>query len=204
MCSGQLGLTPHGNIPEGVQAQTMQCFQNIAAILDQAGASLTDIVKLQAYVTDRKYLQGYMKARDAFLQQHQLLVPTYCSTLMIVSGFANEKYVVEVEATAAIPASTVSGSSDRFSPQRASARSRKHWTGNRRRSLWNSRQNSYFTSTATSLDSSTRKPDPAALAAFTSDVRAQQIRTVAATDEGEDARIEIARKSRDYFFYSPM
>lgn len=201
--SGQLGLTTDGTIPQGVEAQTTQCFQNIAAILDRAGASLTDIVKLQAYVTDRTYLQGYMKARDAFLEQHKLSTPTYCSTLMIVSGFANEQYVVEVEATAAIPASALPGSGSDAPRKRRIARDSKAW--NQRRAPWNRpKQRRHYTSTPTSLDSTTRKPDQVALAAFTSEIRAQQIHAVAATDEGEDARIEIARKSRDYFFYSPM
>jgi enamine deaminase RidA (YjgF/YER057c/UK114 family) len=203
--SGQLGLKPDGSIPQGVEAQTTQCFENIAAILDQAGASLTDIVKLQAYVTDRTYLQGYMKARDAFLAQHNLSTPTYCSTLMIVSGFANEQYVVEVEAMAVISASARSGADGGESHKRRTAHRRNHWAGNRRFAPWNHpKQRRSFTSTTTFLDSASRKPDPAALAAFTNDVRAKQIHAVATTDEGDDARIEIARKSRDYFFYSPM
>ena len=95
-CSGQLGIGPDRAVPAGVAAQAALCFEAIAAILEEAGMSLVDLVRLNAYVTGREHLPGYMATRDRFV-----LDPPPASTLMIVSGFARPEFVVEVEAIAA-------------------------------------------------------------------------------------------------------
>ena len=97
-CSGQLGVGPDDVVPEGVEAQTQLCFENIAAILREAGLALSDVVRINAYVTAREHMQGYMKVRDAHVG-----APPPASTLMIVSGFTRAEFVVEVEAIAAAP-----------------------------------------------------------------------------------------------------
>lgn len=98
--SGQLGITPDGHIPASVEEQTSLAFQNISAVLGVAGASLSHIVRLNAYVSGREHLAGYMRSRDAAIGD----LPPTASTLMIVSGFARPELVVEVEAIAALPA----------------------------------------------------------------------------------------------------
>jgi enamine deaminase RidA (YjgF/YER057c/UK114 family) len=98
--SGQLGLAADGSIPEGVEAQAALCLANIDAILAEAGAGREHIVRLNAYVTDRQHMAGYMAARDAWLAPVENLP---ASTLMIVSGFTRPEFVVEIEALAAVP-----------------------------------------------------------------------------------------------------
>ena len=97
-CSGQLGIGRDGAIPESVEAQAHLCFRSISAILSEAGMTLADIVRLNAYVTSAEYLGGYMKARDHFVSN-----PPPASTLMIVSGFARPEFKVEIEVIAARP-----------------------------------------------------------------------------------------------------
>ncbi|WP_371932250.1 RidA family protein [Roseibium sp. MMSF_3361] len=94
--SGQLGIDAEDQIPTGVEGQTALCFENIRAILASAGMTLADIVRINAYVTGREHLPGYMKTRDQFITD-----PPPASTLMIVSGFAREEFVVEIEVVAA-------------------------------------------------------------------------------------------------------
>ena len=96
VCSGQLGIGPDEAIPEDAGAQAELCFANIASILNDAGMSLSDIVRINAYVSDRQYLRAYMDVRDRLFSD-----PAPASTLMIVSGFAREEFKVEVEAMAA-------------------------------------------------------------------------------------------------------
>ncbi len=96
--SGQLGLAADGSVPEGAQAQAMICFANITAILQDGGMTPANVVHLQAYVTDRSHMAGYMAARDLWLADTTVL-PT--STLMIVSGFTRPEFVVEIEVLAA-------------------------------------------------------------------------------------------------------
>lgn len=98
VCSGQLGIDSQGEAPADVEGQTRLCFENIRRILAAAGMDLSDIVRINAYVTGREHLPGYMKTRDEFTAS-----PPPASTLMIVSGFARPEFVVEVEVIAAAP-----------------------------------------------------------------------------------------------------
>jgi enamine deaminase RidA (YjgF/YER057c/UK114 family) len=98
ICSGQLGMSPDDAIPPTIEAQTHLCFRNIAAVLKDAGMSLTDLVRINAYVVSREYLKGYMSVRDEYISD-----PPPASTLMIVSGFSRPEFLVEVEAIAAAP-----------------------------------------------------------------------------------------------------
>ena len=101
--SGQLGLAPDGGVPESVEAQAGVCFANIDAILRAAGAGRKAVVRINAFVTDRAYMPGYMAARDAWLSDVSRLP---ASTLVIVSGFTRPEFRVEVEVTAAVPIPT--------------------------------------------------------------------------------------------------
>ena len=51
--SGQLGVAPDDHVPEDAEAQAVLCFENIKAILAEAGMTLADVVRFTAYVTDR-------------------------------------------------------------------------------------------------------------------------------------------------------
>ncbi|WP_102224293.1 RidA family protein [Acidimangrovimonas sediminis] len=96
--SGQLGLRADGTLAEDARGQADQCFANITAILAEAGMAPGDVIRINAFVTDRAYMQGYMAARDAWLAD--VAVPP-ASTLVIVSGFTRPEFKVEVEVTAA-------------------------------------------------------------------------------------------------------
>jgi 2-iminobutanoate/2-iminopropanoate deaminase len=96
--SGQLGIDKDGVIPPDVAGQAGVVFDNIAAILGEAGMTLKDVIKLNAYVTGREHMRGYMDVRNALFEE-----PYPASTLMIVGGFTREEFLVEIEAIAASP-----------------------------------------------------------------------------------------------------
>ena len=96
VCSGQLGIGPDDSIPEDAGAQAELCFSNIVAVLAEAGLGLEDIVRINAYVTDRAHMKPYMAVRDRLVGD-----PPPASTLMIVSGFARPEFKVEIEVIAA-------------------------------------------------------------------------------------------------------
>lgn len=98
LTSGQLGIGADDVIPENALAQAQQCFANCAAILAEDGMGLADVVRINAYVTDRAHMAGYMAARDEWLAGIDRLP---ASTLVIVSGFTRPEFLVEVEVTAA-------------------------------------------------------------------------------------------------------
>lgn len=98
LTSGQLGLAADGSVPAGAEAQARLCFRNCAAILAQAGMGPADVIRINAFVTDRAHMPGYMAARDAWLEGITRLP---ASTLVIVTGFTRPEFLVEVEVTAA-------------------------------------------------------------------------------------------------------
>ncbi|MEO1424519.1 MAG: Rid family hydrolase, partial [Pseudomonadota bacterium] len=84
----------------GAEAQAALVFDNIATILSEAGMTLADVVRVNAYVTHRDHMAGYMAARDAVFAT---VSPPPASTLMIVGGFTRPEFLVEIEVTAAAP-----------------------------------------------------------------------------------------------------
>lgn len=100
LTSGQLGIAADEQIPPDAEAQARLCFANCTAILAEAGMTPADVIRINAYVTDRAHMQGYMAARDAWLAGATRLP---ASTLLIVSGFTRAEFLVEIEVTAAAP-----------------------------------------------------------------------------------------------------
>lgn len=51
--SGQIPVDPvSGNIPEGIEAQTRQSCENVAAILAAAGSSMEKVIKTTCFLAD--------------------------------------------------------------------------------------------------------------------------------------------------------
>ena len=96
--SGQLALGRDGSVPEGALAQARLCLANCTAILAEAGMTPGDTIRINAFVTDRAHMAGYVAARDEWLAGVTRLP---ASTLVIVSGFTRPEFLVEVEVTAA-------------------------------------------------------------------------------------------------------
>lgn len=93
--SGQLGILPDDTIPESVEDQAEICFQAIGAILEEAGMSFADVIRIGGFVTRREDFAPYMAVRDRYTRD-----PRPVSTLLIVTGFTRPEFKVEVEVTA--------------------------------------------------------------------------------------------------------
>ncbi len=94
--SGQLGARADDTVPDSVEEQAEICFANIAEILGEAGMTLANIVRINAYVTDRAHMKPYMAVRDRVVAD-----PPPASTLLIVGGFTRPEFKVEIEVIAA-------------------------------------------------------------------------------------------------------
>lgn len=97
--SGQLGLAADGSIPASVTAQAELCFDNIRAILAEAGADFSHVIRFTGYVTRREDFAPYMAVRDALVRDFAVKP---ASTLLIVTGFTRPEFLVEVEALAVV------------------------------------------------------------------------------------------------------
>ena len=90
--SGQVGIRD-GKIVDGIEEQTRATLENIRAVLDCAGATLEDVVKVTVFVTDmshwpamndvyREFFPADFPARSAFgvtaLALPELLVEIEC------------------------------------------------------------------------------------------------------------------------------
>ena len=97
--AGQLATDAQGQLvgPNDIRAQTRQAFQNIARVLEAAGSSLRDVVKLTVVITDMRLREGYHEARQEFF-------PTDppASTLVQVVALAVPGALIEIEAIASI------------------------------------------------------------------------------------------------------
>lgn len=102
--SGQLGIATDESIPETVKDQAALCFANIDAILAEGQMGRSDIAHITAFVTDRAHMKDYMAARDTYLEG---IEKRPASTLLIVSGFTREEFLVEIEVLACSETSIV-------------------------------------------------------------------------------------------------
>ena len=93
--SGQVGVAPDGTVaPEG-EAQIVQALANLKTILAAHGMGPRDIVKVTVFLTTAALIKPWRSLRDQALDGH---APT--STLLIVAGLADPRFLVEVEAEA--------------------------------------------------------------------------------------------------------
>lgn len=99
-CSGQLGVSVDDVIPASSAEQAALAFENVREVLTSARMTVANVVRINAFVTGRDDLAGYMSARDAFIAD---LTAPPASTLMIVGGFTRPELRVEVEILAAAP-----------------------------------------------------------------------------------------------------
>lgn len=97
--SGQVGATVSGDIPAEPARQHDLAWDNALAVLAAAGMDHTNVVDAHVYITDRAHIGLYRQTRDAKLKGHKP-----AATLLIVSGLADERLVVEVDLVAAAPA----------------------------------------------------------------------------------------------------
>lgn len=94
--SGQVGMALDGTIPETGGGQIDQALANLRAVLEAGDMTPSNIVKLTVFLTDRSLIGAYRAARNALLGEQ---APP-ASTLLFVSGLADPRFVVEIEAEA--------------------------------------------------------------------------------------------------------
>jgi 2-iminobutanoate/2-iminopropanoate deaminase len=95
--SGTPGLDENGNIPAEFAEEARQAWRNVAAILEKAGASISDIVSIRQYLTRQEDIETYIAVQQEILKHEpagMLLVPT---------AMVWPEIHVEVDAVALVP-----------------------------------------------------------------------------------------------------
>ena len=98
--SGQVALDAEGKlVGEGdPAAQTEQIFRNLTSVVEAAGGTLDDIVKITIFVTDPSYRPAVAAARLKWFKEGEWPASTY----LVVSALAVPTMLVEIEAVAMI------------------------------------------------------------------------------------------------------
>jgi enamine deaminase RidA (YjgF/YER057c/UK114 family) len=95
--SGTTGFDPDTKeFPEDVESQCENCFRNISRALEQARASLEDLVRVQIFVTSQKELERIMP----IIRKHCYAARPANTT--VFAGLVDPHMRVEIEATARI------------------------------------------------------------------------------------------------------
>ena len=99
--SGQVARNSQGEtVGKGdITAQTRQVMENIKAVLESAGATMDDVVKVGVFVTNLE---------EHFAQIHEVRAQYFrkdypASTMVEVKALANKDLLIEMEAVAVIP-----------------------------------------------------------------------------------------------------
>ena len=101
LLSGQVGVDEHERtVAPGLREQTDKAFDNIEAILREAGGDLSHVVVMRIYIAEA--------ARDEQEQITQVLLERFpsnppASSWVIVSGLSLPQWLIEVEVEAMLP-----------------------------------------------------------------------------------------------------
>lgn len=79
------------------EAQTAFILQKIGKALEQAGASLNDVVRTRMFITDMSYQDGVGRAHAALFSE---IRPA--ATMVVISGLVDPRLLVEIEVDAFI------------------------------------------------------------------------------------------------------
>ena len=95
--TGTVAVDENTNLVGGNDAyeQTKYIIQKIEKVLQQAGASLKDVVRTRMFVTDISRWEEYGKAHGEFFKT---IKP--CTSMIEVKGLIDPAYLIEIEATA--------------------------------------------------------------------------------------------------------
>ena len=98
-CAGQVAGDPDGKIlgPDDFDAQGELIMANLKKVLAEAGAKMTDVVKLVSYVCS----PHDVKKVRALVKKHFPDNPP-ANTICVLRGLAHPDYLLEIDATAAI------------------------------------------------------------------------------------------------------
>nr|WP_243857256.1 RidA family protein [Sphingomonas leidyi] len=94
--SGQVGVTRDGVVPADPERQIALAWDNLEAVLADAGMDMTDLVKVDGFITSPDLVPFYREERERRFAGHAA-----ATTMVIVAGLAEPNLRVEIQAIAA-------------------------------------------------------------------------------------------------------
>jgi enamine deaminase RidA (YjgF/YER057c/UK114 family) len=97
--AGQIGLNPDGSMPANDEGQIVNAFDRLKIVMEEAGASLDDIVELVSYhVGLQNHLSKFVEIKSRYIREPY---PTW--TILEIAGLARPGLVIEIKAVAYAP-----------------------------------------------------------------------------------------------------
>jgi 2-iminobutanoate/2-iminopropanoate deaminase len=96
LTSGTPGLSRDGNLPSDITGQAELAWGHVGDMLERAGMTVADIVKVTQYLTRAEDIPAYGKVRARFLGHARP-----ASMLLVIPQLVRPEFLVEVEVIAA-------------------------------------------------------------------------------------------------------
>jgi enamine deaminase RidA (YjgF/YER057c/UK114 family) len=96
--SAQVPLDARGNLPEEgrFEGQAVQVFRNLGRVLEGAGASWSDVIKLNAYLKDRRDHAALVRIRNDHVPATSVVVTD------LISGAVDPRFLLQADCVAAV------------------------------------------------------------------------------------------------------
>jgi 2-iminobutanoate/2-iminopropanoate deaminase len=96
LTSGTPGLATDGDLPKDISGQTELAWKHVISMLERAGMTVADIVKVTQYLTRAEDIAAYGKVRTRFLGDVRP-----AAMLLVIPQLVRPEFLVEVEIVAA-------------------------------------------------------------------------------------------------------
>jgi enamine deaminase RidA (YjgF/YER057c/UK114 family) len=96
LTSGTPGLQMNGDLPSDIAGQAELAWKHILRMLNRAGMTVADVVKVTQYLTRAEDILDYSKTRALFLGDARP-----ASMLLVIPQLVRPEFLVEVEIIAA-------------------------------------------------------------------------------------------------------
>ena len=95
LVSGTAPVWPDGSVDPDAYVQARRCFEIIEAALNEAGASVDQVVRTRMFVTDAAYGEAVGRAHGEVMSAARP-----AATMVVVKALLDERWKVEIEAEA--------------------------------------------------------------------------------------------------------
>ena len=96
--SGTAPVWPDGHVDPDPLVQARRCWEIVLDALARLGGSAQDAVRTRTFITDRRHEEAASRAHGEVFSE---IRPA--STMVVVAGLLDERWVVEVELDAVLP-----------------------------------------------------------------------------------------------------
>ena len=96
--SGTAPVWPDGSCDPDAGVQARRCLEIVAAALEEAGATLADVVRTRMYVTEGRHADPVGRAHGEVFGDVRP-----AATMVVVAALLDPRWHVEIEAEAVVP-----------------------------------------------------------------------------------------------------